>query len=63
MTQNRSPTMPAKRDPVRVDAATLGIPAHAKARDFESGEAIDGDAANGFAFEMKKHDFKALVIE
>ena len=48
---------------VKLDAKPLGIPAAAKAKDFETGEAIAGDASSGLRFQMKKHDFKAMVVE
>ncbi len=48
---------------VRVDAAKLGVSPQARAADFETGRPIPGDAARGFSFRLKKHDFKALLIE
>ena len=46
---------------VRLDCAELGIAPTAKARDFETGEPIEGDARQGLRFALKKHDFKALL--
>jgi hypothetical protein len=48
---------------VSLDAAALGLPQKATATDFETGAAVDGDVAAGLRFTLKKHDFKALLLQ
>jgi hypothetical protein len=40
-----------------LDRAALVLPADVTAKDFETGEAC------GFSFNLKKHDFKAVLVE
>ncbi|MBM4045466.1 MAG: hypothetical protein FJ279_10145 [Planctomycetes bacterium] len=48
---------------VTLDAKSLGLPPAAKATDFETGAPVAGDAHAGFTFALKKHDFKALLVQ
>jgi hypothetical protein len=46
-----------------LDRAALRLPASATAKDFETGEPITSNAPGEFSFRMKKHDFKAVLLE
>ena len=48
---------------VNVNVSALGIAPTAKARDFETGKPVEGDARQGFRFALKKHDFRALLVD
>lgn len=43
--------------------AALKLPASTTAKDFETGEPVKSNAAGEFLFSLKKHDFKALLID
>jgi hypothetical protein len=47
---------------VRFDAARLGLNADARARDLETGAAIAPAAQGVLTLDVKKHDFKAMVL-
>jgi hypothetical protein len=46
-----------------LDLAGVGLPATVRPRDFETGEPVASDKAGHASFELKKHDFKALIFE
>lgn len=46
-----------------LDRAALKLPASATAKDFETGEPIAGTTVSELSFRLKKHDFKAVLIE
>ncbi len=45
------------------DLQTLGLPSSATASAFESGLPITRSAPGQFCFELKKHDFKILLLK
>ena len=48
---------------VNVQTDKLGIRKDASAKDFETGEAVEGSAASSFKLVLQKHDYRILVIE
>lgn len=48
---------------LKLDIKRLGLPDALKVRDLETGAALEGGAPGEVGFEMRKHDFKAVVFE
>ncbi len=48
---------------VRLDHTALNLPASATAKDFETNEPLPQAAAGEWSFQLKKHDFKAILVE
>jgi len=47
---------------LQLDLVRLGLPATVKAKDLETGEAVEGDGGR-VSFPLKRHDFRALLFE
>ena len=48
---------------VTLDRKALALPDGAAAKDLETGQPVESPAPGVFTFELKKHDFKALIVE
>jgi len=48
---------------LKLDLGKLGLPATVKPSDFETGEAMTGMAPGEVTFPLKKHDFRAVLLE
>ncbi|MDD5520777.1 MAG: DUF6067 family protein [Kiritimatiellae bacterium] len=46
-----------------VDLNKLRLPSNVTAKDFETGETVSSTVSGEFVFQLKKHDFKAMLIE
>ncbi len=46
-----------------LDLKALGLPETVKPTDFESGQALESEAPGQMAFDLKKHDFRAVLFE
>jgi len=46
-----------------LDQATLGLRADSTATDFETGQPVRATASGEWSFELKQHDFKAVLVE